>query len=147
MTTVTVMKINDIQDRIIGDMAPMEEWFDKYEYLVEQGKNLGPLDGRFKVEDNLIKGCQSSVWVHADMVDGRMRFGADSDTLITKGMIALLLKVFDNQYPEDIAKADLYFIQKTGLSSNLSPSRANGLVSIVERLKQYAREFQANKRR
>jgi cysteine desulfuration protein SufE len=141
MTTAARTSINDIQDRIVEEMAPMEDWFDKYEYLVGQGRKLAPLDERYRVEANLIQGCQSSVWVRAETTGGRIRFGADSDTLITKGMIALLLKVLDNQFPQDVARADLYFIQKTGLASNLSPSRANGLVSIVERMKQYAREL------
>lgn len=140
MTTAAITGINDIQDGIVEDMALLEEWFDKYEYLVDQGRKLDPLDERHKVEANLIQGCQSRVWVHAEMIDGRIRFRADSDTLITKGMIALLLKVFDNQYPQDVVRADLYFIEKTGLGTNLSPSRANGLVSIIERMKQYARE-------
>ncbi len=141
MTAAAKTSINDIQDRIVEEMAPMEDWFDKYEYLVEQGRNLSPIDERFKVEANLIQGCQSSAWVRAEMTGGRIRFVADSDALITKGMIALLLKVLDNQYPQNVARADLYFIEKTGLGSNLSPSRANGLVSIVERMKQYAREL------
>jgi cysteine desulfuration protein SufE len=134
------MTINEIQNRIISDMASFEEWFDKYEYLVEQGRRLGTLEDRFRVDANLIKGCQSSVWVHADLIEGRMRFGADSDTRITRGMIALLLRVLNDQTPGDILAADLYFLQQTGLSTNLSPSRANGLASIVLQMKRYAEQ-------
>ena len=138
------MTINEIQNRIINEMASFEEWFDKYEYLIEQGKKLKPLNDDFKIEENLIKGCQSSVWVHADtngVSGGKIHFGADSDTLITRGMIALLLKVLNNRAPREILDADLYFIQETGLSSNLSPSRANGLNSIAKQMKQLAKDL------
>ena len=135
------MSMNDIQDQIIADMASLEQWFDKYEYLLEQSNHLAPLDDRLKVEENLMKGCQSKVWLHADLIEGRVRYGADSDALITRGMIALLLRVLNNQLPQDIVPADLYFIQDTGLSANLSPSRANGLVSMVKEMKRCAEAY------
>jgi cysteine desulfuration protein SufE len=136
-----MMTINEIQDEIVRDMASFEAWFEKYEYLVEQGKNLEPLEARYKIEANLISGCQSRVWVCAELVEGRVQYGADSDARITRGMIALLLRVLNNQLPQDIFHADLYFIQQTGLSSNLSPSRANGLLSVVKQMKRYAEAY------
>ncbi|MDY6954091.1 MAG: SufE family protein [Thermodesulfobacteriota bacterium] len=132
------MTIDEAQDQIVSDMASREEWFDKYEYLVEQGKNLEALDDRFKVEAHVIQGCQSKVWVCAECIEGKVQYGADSDALITRGLIALLLRVLNHKVPEDIVKADLYFIQETGLGSHLSPSRANGLVAIVRQMKRWA---------
>jgi cysteine desulfuration protein SufE len=132
------MTIDEIQNRIIDEMASREEWFDKYEYLVAQGKILAPLENRFKVDENLIPGCQSQVWIHGELVDGKVHFGADSDTLITRGMIALVIRVLNDREPRDIVDADLYFLQKTGLDTNLSPSRANGLAAIIRHMKRYA---------
>jgi len=135
------MTINEIQDQIVADMASLDGWVEKYAYLVVQGRLLEPLDDRFKVEANLISGCQSKVWVLAKCMGERVEYGADSDALITRGMIALLLKVLNHQVAQDIVDADLYFIQKTGLGSNLSPARADGLVFIVRRMKQYAETY------
>jgi cysteine desulfuration protein SufE len=132
------MTIDQAQNRIIEEMASCEEWFDKYEFLIEQGKKLNVLEDRFRIEENLIPGCQSQVWLRADLIDGKLHFAADSDTQITKGIIALLLRVLNDRSPRDIAAADLYFILETGLGSNLSPSRANGLASIVRQMKRHA---------
>lgn len=132
------MNIDDTQNRIIHDMTASEDWMDKYDYLIRQAQNLGALEDRFKVDANAISGCQSSVWLHSEFSDGRIHFKADSDTLITKGMIALLLQVLNHRQPRDIVDADLYFIEKTGLGSNLSPSRANGLAAIVSQMKRCA---------
>ncbi len=135
------MNLNETQDRIIYDLNGIEDWLDKYEYLLEQGRKLEALENCFKVESNQVRGCQSSVWLHPECIDGKMHYTADSDTLITKGMIALLLDVLNHRQPRDIVDADLYFIRKTGLSTHLSPSRANGLAAIVNEMKRYAGDY------
>jgi cysteine desulfuration protein SufE len=131
------MTINAIQDKIIEEFSALDDWIDKYEYLINLGKELNPLAADLKTEDNAIKGCQARVWISVELKNGKMIFSADSDALITKGLIALLLRVLNNQTPEDIVNSDLYFIEKIGLSSHLSPSRANGLASIVKHIKWY----------
>ncbi|MEJ2614492.1 MAG: SufE family protein [Ignavibacteriaceae bacterium] len=135
------MTINENQDKIIEELLPLNDWFEKYEYLVSLGKALKPLDEEFKTEDNLIKGCQSKVWLRAEKKDNKIYLAADSDTLITKGIIALLLRVLNNQSPEDIINCNLYFVEKIGLSTNLSPARANGVVSIIKQIVYYANEL------
>ncbi len=132
------MTINEAQDRIIVEMSSYGEWFDKYEYLIEQGKQLANLEDGLKTEERLVPGCQSQVWLLSEIAEGRIHFTADSDTLITKGMISLLLRVLNGHPPSDIVAAELYFIQETGLGSNLSPSRANGLASLVRQMKRHA---------
>ena len=132
-------KINKIQDKIIEEFSKLNDWFDKYEYLIDLGKSLEPLDEKLKSEENSISGCQSKVWLKAEIRNERIHYLADSDSLITKGMISLLLRVLNNQFPEDIVNADLYFIDKIGLNSNLSPARANGLISIVKQIKSSAK--------
>jgi len=133
-------KINLIQDMIIEEFTKLDDWFDKYEYLISLGKKLEPLDEKLKNEENSISGCQSNVWIKAEIQDKKVNYLADSDSLIVKGMISLLLRVLNNQHPKDIVNTDLYFIDKIGLSSNLSPSRANGLMSIVKQIKSYAKQ-------
>ena len=135
------MNINHSQDRIISEFEPLMEWFDRYEYLIKLGKSLEPMPDRFKTEENTIPGCQSTVWLRAERDGGGIRFFADGDALITRGIIALLLRVLDRRSPEDIESADLYFIDRIGLSANLSPSRANGVASIVQQMKRAAREL------
>ncbi|MCG6912402.1 SufE family protein [bacterium BMS3Abin03] len=135
------MTINESQDQIIEELLPLNDWFEKYEYLISLGKALKPLDEEFKTEDNLIKGCQSKVWLRAEKKDNKIYLAADSDTLITKGIIALLLRVLNNQSPEDIINCNLYFVEKIGLSTNLSPARANGVVSIIKQIVYYANEL------
>ena len=135
------MTINESQDRIIEELLPLNDWFEKYEYLISLGKVLKPLDEEFKTDENLISGCQSKVWLKAEKKGDKICMAADSDTLITKGIIALLLRVFNNQSPEDIINSNLYFVEKIGLSTNLSPARANGVVSIIEQIKFYAEKL------
>ncbi|MDR1120904.1 MAG: SufE family protein [Dysgonamonadaceae bacterium] len=135
------MIINDIQDEIIEEFAVFDDWMDKYAYLIELGNSLSPLDEKYKTSNNLIEGCQSRVWLQADYVDGNILFSAESDALIVKGIVSLLIRVFSNQTPEDILATDLYFIEKVGLREHLSPTRSNGLVSMVKQIKLYAIAF------
>ncbi|MHC4566091.1 MAG: SufE family protein [Planctomycetota bacterium] len=130
------MKINAIQDRIIDEFCRLDGWFDKYEYLVKAGQYLPSQDKHLRIERNQIHGCQSKVWLRAERKDDKVYFTADSDALITKGILALLLRVLSGQPRRDIATCELYFIEQTGLASNLSPTRANGLASIVKRMKE-----------
>jgi cysteine desulfuration protein SufE len=145
MKSIPKKTINDIQDKIIEEFSELDDWLDKYEYLIDLGKELNPLAADLKTEDNAIKGCQAKVWISAEMKDGKLCFFADSDALITKGLIALLLRVLNDQTPADIVNADLYFIEKVGLNSHLSPSRANGLASIVKQIKWYGMEYKNEK--
>lgn len=131
------MTINEIQDEIIDEFSFFDEWLDKYEFIIELGKNLPLIDEQFKDESHLIKGCQSRVWLHADMNEDKVDFTADSDAVITKGIIALLVRVLNNQPAEAVANADLYFIDRIGLKEHLSPNRSNGLVSMVKQMKLY----------
>jgi cysteine desulfuration protein SufE len=132
------MTINEIQDKIIEEFSILDDWLDKYEYIIKSGKELDPLQETLKTEENSVKGCQSRVWIGAELKGNELCFFADSDALITKGLIALVLRVLNNQTPDVIANTELYFIDKIGLSSNLSPSRANGLASIVKHIKWHA---------
>ena len=131
------MDINEIQDQIIDEFSFFDDWLDKYEYIIDLGKSLPLIDEQYKDEDHLIKGCQSQVWLHAGTEDGKVVFTADSDAVITKGIIALLIRVLSGQKAEDIANSDLYFIEKIGLREHLSPTRSNGLVSMVKQMKLY----------
>lgn len=132
------MTINEIQDQIVEEFSVFDDWMDRYSYLIELGNGLQVMDEKYKVDQNLIKSCQSRVWVNAELVDGKIIFTADSDAIITKGIIALLIRVFSGQTPKDIMNADLYFIDKIGLKENLSPTRANGLVGMVKQMRDYA---------
>ena len=136
------MTIEEIQNEIIDEFSMFEDWEERYEYMIDLGKTLLLIDDQFKTEDNIIKGCQSKVWVHANMQDDKVSFTADSDAIITKGIIALLIRVFSNQHPKDIIDADTSFIDKIGLKEHLSPTRANGLVSMVKQIKLYAIAYQ-----
>ncbi|MEM6320017.1 MAG: SufE family protein [Bacteroidota bacterium] len=131
------MTINEIQDEIIEEFAFFDDWMEKYEYIIDLGKSLPLIDDQFKDETHLIKGCQSQVWLHAENDATTVDFTADSDAVITKGIIALLIRVLSGQPAEAIAKADLYFIDKIGLKEHLSPTRSNGLVSMVKQMKMY----------
>lgn len=137
------MSINEIQDEIISEFALFDDWMNKYEYIIELGKDLPLIDEQYKTEDYLIKGCQSLVWLHADEKEGKVQFTADSDAIITKGLIALMIRVLSDQKPNDIAAADLYFINEIGLQEHLSPTRANGLLSMVKQMKLYGLALQA----
>jgi len=127
--------INQIQDEIVEEFSMFEDWMEKYEYLIDLGKELPLIAEEMKTEDRLIHGCQSRVWVASMMEGPRLLFTADSDAMITKGIISLLIRILSNQTPEDIVKSDLYFIGKIGLQEHLSPTRANGLVGMINRLK------------
>ncbi len=129
------MTIDAIQDEIIEEMSVLDDWMGKYEYLIGLGKRMSPPDETLRSEKHAMKGCQARVWIRAELNDNRIHFSADSDSIITKGMLALLLRVLNNRSPEEIAGADLYFITKTGLSTNLSPARANGLALIVKQMR------------
>ncbi|MDA7990094.1 MAG: SufE family protein [Gammaproteobacteria bacterium] len=135
------MRINQIQDEIIEEFGAFDAWMDKYEYIIELGKKLPLIDPAHKVDGNLIRGCQSRVWLRAELNDGALRFTADSDAVITKGIIALLVRVLAGQKPEEVASADLYFIDAIGLREHLSSTRANGLVSMVAELKRIGGEY------
>ena len=133
------MNINTIQDQIIEEFSGLEEGFEKYKHIVSLGKSLEPLPKEFKTEENLISGCQSNVWLKAELKDRKIYFSADSDSLITKGIIALLLRVVNNQSPEDILNNELYFIDRISLTSSLSPVRGNGLYSVIKMINNFAK--------
>jgi len=135
------MTINEIQDEIIEEFSVFDDWMDKYEYIIEFAKGLPAIDVNKKTPQNLINGCQSKVWLDAELTDGKLSFTADSDAIITKGVVALLVRIFNEQPAKDILNSDLYFIEKIGLSQNLSPTRANGLLSMIKRIKSYALAF------
>ena len=135
------MTIEAIEQEIIDEFANFEDWMDKYAYIIELGQNCPQIDEKDKTEANLIKGCQSRVWVSATLKDGLMDIKADSDAVITKGIITLLLRVFNCQKPEDVYAADLTFIDTIGLSTHLSPTRSNGLLSMIKQIKLYALAF------
>jgi cysteine desulfuration protein SufE len=135
--------IQEIEKEIVDEFSFFPEWMEKYEHLIDLGKNLPLIDEKFKTEDHLIKGCQSRVWLHADLDGDRIKFTADSDAVITKGIIALMIRVLNNQEPKDIVDADLAFIDEIGLKEHLSPTRSNGLVSMVKQMKLYALALQA----
>lgn len=135
--------IKETQDEIIDEFALFDEWMDKYEHIIELGKDLPIIDEQYKTEENLIKGCQSRVWLHADLTDGNIIFTADSDAIITKGIIAMVIRVFSNHTPKEIAQSELYFIDQIGLKEHLSPTRSNGLLSMVKQIKMYSLAFQA----
>lgn len=136
------MTIQEIQEDIIDEFSLFEDWMQRYEYMIELGKSLPLIEEQYKVDDNLIKGCQSKVWVHAELDGDKLVFTADSDAIITKGIIAILIRAFSNQKPQDIIDADTAFIDEIGLKEHLSPTRANGLVSMVKQLKLYAVAYQ-----
>ena len=134
-------KINAVQKEIVEEFSLFDDWMQRYEYMIELGKSLPLIDPEYKTEENIIKGCQSKVWIHADLEGDKLVFTADSDAIITKGIIAVLIRVFSNTHPDAILGADTSFIDKIGLKEHLSPSRANGLVSMIKQLKMYAIAF------
>jgi len=137
------MTIQEIQDEIVDEFSMFDDWIQRYEYIIDLGKSLPLIDEQFKTEDNIIKGCQSKVWVHADQNGEKVVFTADSDAILTKGIIAILIRAFSNQKAADILEANTDFIDKIGLKEHLSPTRANGLVSMVKKIKMYALGFNA----
>lgn len=136
------MTIKDIQNDIVDEFSMFDDWMQRYEYMIELGKSLPLIDDQYKTDDNIIKGCQSKVWVHAEMKGDKVIFTADSDAIITKGIIAILIRVFSNQTPQAIIDADTSFIDDIGLKEHLSPTRANGLVSMIKQIKMYAIAYQ-----
>lgn len=132
------MTINEIQDEVIEEFCDFDDWMDKYQLLIDLGSDQSPLPEQYKTEQNLIDGCQSRVWLQADMVDGNLVFTAESDALIVKGIVALLIRVLSGHTPQEILDADLYFVERIGLQDHLSPTRANGLVAMIKKIKMYA---------
>lgn len=135
--------INELQDEVIEEFSDFDDWMDKYQLLIDLGNEQEPLDEKYKTEQNLIDGCQSRVWLQADMEDGNVVFQAESDALIIKGIIALLIKVVSGHTPDEILNSDLYFIEKIGLKEHLSPTRSNGLLAMVKQMRMYALAFKA----
>ncbi|MBQ6210095.1 MAG: SufE family protein [Prevotella sp.] len=133
--------INEIQDEIIEEFSELDDWMDKYQMLIDLGNDLAPLDEQYKTPQNLIDGCQSRVWLQCDYADGKLHFQAESDALIVKGIIALLIRVLDDHTPQEILDADLYFIDRIGLKDHLSPTRSNGLLAMVKQIRMYALAF------
>jgi cysteine desulfuration protein SufE len=139
------MTINEIQDEIIDEFSGFDDWMDKYQLLIDLGNEQEPLDEKYKVESNLIDGCQSRVWLQADYVNGKINFTAESDALIVKGIVALLIRVLSGHTPQEILDADLYFIEQIGLKEHLSPTRSNGLLAMVKQMRVYALAFSSAK--
>jgi len=137
------MSINEIQDEVIEEFSDFEDWMDKYQLLIDLGNDEQPLPAEYKTEQNLIDGCQSRVWLQADLVDGKVVFQAESDALIVKGIVALLIRVLSGHTPQEIIDADLYFIEQIGLREHLSPTRSNGLLAMLKQMKLYALAFQS----
>ena len=135
--------INELQDEVIEEFSDFDDWMDKYQLLIDLGNEQEPLDEKYKTEQNLIDGCQSRVWLQADLVDGKIVFQAESDALIVKGIIALLIKVLSGHTPDEILNSDLYFIDKIGLKEHLSPTRSNGLLAMVKQIRMYTLAFKA----
>lgn len=137
------MSINEIQDEVIAEFSDFDDWMDRYQLLIDLGNEQEPLDEAYKTEENLIEGCQSRVWLQCDEADGKLLFRAESDALIVKGIIALLIKVVSGHTPDEILDADLYFIDRIGLREHLSPTRSNGLLSMVKQMRMYALAYKA----
>ena len=135
------MSINEIQDDIIAEFSDFDDWMDRYQLLIDMGSEQPPLDEQYKTEQNLIDGCQSRVWLQADLIDGMVHFRAESDALIVKGIVALLVRVLSDHTPQEILDADLYFIERIGLREHLSPTRSNGLGAMLKQMKMYALAF------
>lgn len=140
------MTINEIQDEIIQEFEVFDDWMDRYALLIEIGNELEEMPSEYKTNQNLINGCQSKVWFNAEFKDGKIYFSADSDAIITKGIAALLIRVLSGKTPNEIMETELYFIEKTGLQQHLSPTRSNGLLSMIKQLKLYAMAFNALKK-
>lgn len=137
------MKINEIQDQVIEEFSSFADWLDRYDYLIQIGNELKPIDPAYRNDEYIINGCQSKVWLHADYKDGRVVFEADSDALIVKGIVALLVRILSDQPASDIMNCDLYFIDRIGLKENLSPTRSNGLLAMIKKMKLYGMAYHA----
>lgn len=136
-----IMTINAIQDELIGEFELFGDWMDKYEYIIRQGKDLPLIGEAYRKEENLIRGCQAKVWLHADLVNGLVKYTADSDAIITRGLVSLVVRVLTDHTPEEIKQAELYFIDRVGLREHLSATRANGLLSMVRQMKYFAQAY------
>jgi cysteine desulfuration protein SufE len=139
--------LNEIQSDIVEEFSIFEDWLDRYNYLIELGNDLPEIDPKYRTNEYLINGCQSKVWLHADLVDGKMEFKADSDAIIVKGIVALLVKVLNGRTPGEIMETELHFIEDIGLRQNLSPTRSNGLLAMVKKMRLYAMAYQAKNNR
>ena len=137
-----MVTINEVQEEIVEEFSLFDDWMQRYEYMIELGKSLPLIDKQFKTDDNIIKGCQSKVWLHAELKNNILNFTADSDAIITKGIIAILIRVFSNQHPKAIIDSSTQFIDDIGLKEHLSPTRANGLTSMIKQIKMYAIAYQ-----
>lgn len=135
------MTINELQEEIIDEFSQFDDWMDKYQYIIDMGNGLPALDEQYKKPQNIIEGCQSRVWLHADYVDGKVVVEAESDAVIVKGIVMLLIRVLSDRSPQEILDTDLYFIDEIGLKDHLSPTRANGLVSMIRQIRNYALAF------
>lgn len=135
--------INELQDEVVEEFSEFDDWMDKYQLLIDLGNEQEALDPQYKTEQNLIDGCQSRVWLEADLVDGKVIFRAESDALIVKGIISLLIQVVSGHTPDEILNSDLYFIERIGLKEHLSPTRSNGLLAMVKQMRMYALAFKA----
>ncbi len=135
--------IDELQEEVITEFSDFDDWMDKYQLLIDLGNEQKPLDEAYKTDSNLIEGCQSRVWLQADLIDGKVHFQAESDALIVKGIIALLIKVVSDHTPDEILNSELYFIDKIGLKEHLSPTRSNGLLAMVKQMRMYALAFKA----
>lgn len=135
------MSIDKIQKTILSELSGLNDWFDMYDYLIDLGKKFESMDQEFKSEENALKGCQSKVWIYGEESGGKLRFAADSDSLITRGMLSLLIRIFNGHSPQEIADAELYIIRSLGLNTGLSPTRANGLQTIVKRFKKLGEKY------
>lgn len=138
-----MMSINEIQDELIDEFSMYSDWMEKYEYIIQLGKELPLIKDEYKLDENLIRGCQARVWLHADYRDGLVHFTADSDAIITKGLVSMVVRVLSGHKPEEIVQADLYFVDKVGLKEHLSVTRSNGLLSMIKQMKVYALALQS----
>ena len=138
-----MMNLKETQENIVEEFSVFEDWLDRYNYLIELGNDLPAIDEQYRTGEYLINGCQSKVWLHADMKDGLLYFQADSDAIIVKGIVALLVKVFNGRSPKEVLENELFFIEEIGLSQNLSPTRSNGLLAMVKKMRLYALAYQA----
>jgi len=137
--------INEIQEQIVSEFSVFDDWMDKYSLLIDMGNELPPLDAKYKIQNNLIEGCQSRVWLQADYIEGKVIFSGESDAVIVKGIVSLLIRALSNHTPDEILSADLYFIEAIGLKEHLSPTRSNGLLAMLKQMKMYALAFKATK--
>ena len=133
--------MNEIQEQIVSEFSAFDDWMDKYSLLIEMGNELPPLDVKYKTQNNLIEGCQSRVWLQSDCIDGKVVFTGESDAIIVKGIVSLLIRVLSGHTPDEILSADLYFIEAIGLKQHLSPTRSNGLLAMLKQMKMYALVF------